>query len=89
MTMIDYSSPKRRNYSPLDRDKLSIMGDIAGNLESIADNTACLGDMPTAVDIINLNETLDRIAAALERLAGIEPAAADGKTAADTPTDNA
>ena len=70
MTMIDYNHPVRRNYNLIDKDKLDVLGDIATNIECLNDT---LG--------YGVEPKLERIAAALEALAGIKPAA-------DTPTDS-
>lgn len=69
MTFIDYNHPIRRNYNLIDRDKLDVLGDIGTNIE-------CLNDSLN----YSVEPKLERIAAALEKLAAIEPAA-------DTPTD--
>lgn len=68
--MIDFNDNRRRNYALLDKDKLGVLGDIATNIECLNDT---LG--------YGVEPKLERIAAALEALAGIKPAA-------DTPTDN-
>ena len=70
MTFIDYNHPMRRNYALLDKDKLDVLGDIATNIE-------CLNDTLNYF----VEPKLERVAAALEKLAGIAPAA-------DTPTDS-
>ena len=68
--MIDYNHPVRRNYGLIDRDKLDVLDDIAINIE-------CLNDSLN----YSTEPILERIAVALEKLAGIKPAA-------DTPTDS-
>ena len=69
MTFIDYNHPARRNYSMFDRDTLEVLSDIATNIE-------CLNDTLNHF----VEPQLERIAAALEKIAGIEPAPVEPDT---------
>ena len=76
--MIDFNDPRRRNYHLLDSDKLSVAIDIAVNIE-------CLNDTL----VYSVEPELERIAAALEKLAGIPAAGSDGAgTDKDEPAAN-
>ena len=59
--MIDYNDPRRSRYPLIERDRLDVLDYIAASIQ----------DGPSAVDILKLNETLSRVAIALEKLAGI------------------
>ena len=67
-----------RTYTPLDTDKLNA-------LEAIS---AAIQGLPSAADIVSLNENLSRVASALERMTGSHAQTADAPSAGWTIADN-